>query len=60
MAIDMYLYYRELKEPNWRLDLAKVFEKPRVVERNQITDENISKINKLFPRSEEEEKMKAT
>lgn len=55
MAINMYLYYRELKEPNWRLDLAKLLEKPRVVERNQITDENIEEINEHLSNLEEEE-----
>lgn len=55
MAIDMYLYYRDLEEPNWRLDLARVLEKPRVVERNKITDENIEKIIEIVANYEEEE-----
>lgn len=37
------IYYRSIEETNWRLDLAKTFERPKVIERYELTDENIER-----------------
>lgn len=42
----LYLYttYKRLPRINWRVDMVKIFEKPRVQARYKVTNENIDKI----------------
>ncbi len=43
MAMGMYIYYKNLEKNNWRLELAKVFERPRVKKRYEITEKNMER-----------------
>lgn len=44
MGLYLYAFYRNLEEPNWRVDMVDIFNKPKVKERYRVTDENINMI----------------
>lgn len=43
-GLDYYIFYKSLPRFNWRADMSKVFENPRVQGRYKITNENIARI----------------
>ena len=43
-GLQYYVLYKSLPRFNWRVDMVKIFEKPRVQARYEVTNENIDKI----------------
>lgn len=55
MGLYLYAFYKNLEEPNWRVDMVDIFKKLRVKERYEVTNENINKMQEAQTNYEPEE-----